>query len=115
MKPVTNRFVREDPAMKRVTINDKRDIKQLLYGDYVLGVQDGTCPSFGGFQLWWYDRQHGLCQTCRARWSDLRKTVERCSLDQAAKILWQNRKALFLRNRHFSEDRRLRRLAQLCN
>ena len=101
--------------MQRVTISDKRDIKQLLYGDCVLGVQDGTCQSFGGYQLWWYDRRRGMCQTCRSRWSDLRKTIERCSLDQAAKVLWHNRRSLFLRSRHFSEDRKLKRLAQLCN
>jgi hypothetical protein len=101
--------------MKRITVNDRRQIKQLLYGEGVLGVKDDTCPAFDGFELWWYDKLHDICRCCRSRWSDLRRQVEGHSLDDAAAILWRNRKALFLRDHHLSEDRKLLQLNHLCN
>lgn len=101
--------------MKPVTVNDREQIKQLLYCDGVLGVKDNTCPAFNGFELWWYDKQHDVCRRCRSRWTDLKKQVERHSLDHAAAILWQSRNALFLRDRHLSEDQKLLRLNHLCN
>ena len=101
--------------MKRVTVNDKCDIKQLLYSDCVLAVKDDGCQSFGGFQLWWYDKQRDTCHSCRSRWSDLRRKIEQCTLDKAARILWHKRDTLFLRNKHYPEDRKLGVLTQLCN
>lgn len=101
--------------MKRVAVNNRYDIKQLLYCDRVLGVKDDTYRSFGGFQLWWYDRQHDTCHCCESRWSDLRKRVEHWSLEKAARILWHKRNALFLRSKPFSEDHKLGKVAQLCN
>ena len=74
--------------MKRITVTDKTHIKQLLYSDCVLGIRDGGCQAFGGFQLWWYDKQHDTCHHCRSRWTDLRKRVDQCSLDKAARVLW---------------------------
>jgi hypothetical protein len=41
--------------------------------------------------------------------------MEQCSLDKAARILWHKRRALFLRGRHLSEDKKLSRLNQCCN
>jgi hypothetical protein len=105
----------EEPAMKRIAVNDKWQIKQLLYADGVLGIKDDSCYAFGGFQLWWYDRQHDVCRCCRSRWSDFRRQIEEHSLDRAAAILWHSRNALFLRHRQFSQDRRLTRMAQFCN
>ena len=101
--------------MKRVTVNDKWDIKQLLYSDCVLGVRDDSCQSFGGFQLWWYDKQHDTCHCCHARWSDLRRRVEQYSLDRAARRLWRQRNALFLRNKHHREDHKIAKWEQMCN
>ncbi len=106
---------REGMTMKRITVSDKRQIKQLLYCEGVLGVKDDACPAFDGFELWWYDRQHDVCRCCRSRWSDLRRQVEGHSLDDAAAILWQSRNALFLRDRHLSEDHKLLHLNHLCN
>jgi len=101
--------------MKPIAVNNKTHIKQLLYSDCVLGIADSSCQAFGGFQLWWYDRQHDTCHCCQSRWSDLRKHMEQCSLDKAARILWHKRRALFLRGRHLSEDKKLSRLNQCCN
>ena len=67
--------------MKRITVGDRRQIKQLLYGEGVLGVKDDTCPAFDGFELWWYDKRHDICRCCRSRWSDLKRQVEGHSLD----------------------------------
>ena len=101
--------------MKRITVNNKLQIKQLLYADGVLGVRDHSCHAFGGFQLWWFDKRHGICRCCRSQWSDLRRQVEEHSLDQAAAILWHQRSELFLRHRQLSQDRKLLHFAQLCN
>jgi len=101
--------------MKRITVDNKSDIKQLLYSNRVLGVRDDTYRSFGGFQLWWYDRQHGTCQTCKSHWSDLRRHVEQYSLEKAARVLWHKRNALFLRNRPFCQDPKLEKLAHQRN
>jgi len=101
--------------MKRITVNDRWQIKQLLYNGGVLAVKDDSCSAFGGFQLWWYDRQHDVCRCCRSRWSDFRRLIEEHSLDRAAAVLWHSRDALFLRGKPLSRDRRLNRLAQFCN
>ena len=101
--------------MTRVTVNGKYDIKKLLYTDCVLGVKDDACQSFNGFELWWYDKQKDTCHCCHARWSDLRRRVDQCSLDKAARLLWRKRDALFLRHKHGGEDRKLEVLAQQCN
>lgn len=101
--------------MKPITVNDKSDIKQLLYGQHVLGIRDNSCHSFGGFELWWYDREHDVCRCCRSRWSDFRKQIEEHSLDHAATLLWHHRRTLFLRHKVLSQDRKLQSLTQLCN
>jgi hypothetical protein len=101
--------------MKRINVSDRIQIKQLLYSDGVLGVKDDACSAFDGFELWWYDKKHDVCRCCRSRWSDLRRQMERYSLDHAASILWHSRDALFLRDRHLSEDRKLLRLTELHN
>jgi hypothetical protein len=105
----------EGTTMKRITVNDRRQIRQLLYGQGVLGVRNATSPAFDGFELWWYDKQHDICRCCRSRWSDLRKQIEGHSLDHAAAILWHSRNALFLRDRHLPDDPKLLRLNHLCN
>ncbi len=44
----------EDLNMKKISVEDKTQIKQLLYYGNVLGIKDDRYRSFGGFQLWWY-------------------------------------------------------------
>jgi len=97
--------------MKRIGVADKSQIKQLLYTECVLGVKDDQYHSFNGFQLWWYDKQRDVCNCCQSHWTNLRKKVERHSLDKAAKILWHKRNSLFLRKRNLFEDRKLMALA----
>jgi hypothetical protein len=111
----TNLFSMEGPAMKRITVSDRWQIKQLLYGDSVLGVRDENCQAFGGFQLWWYDKRHNACHYCQSTWVDLRRQVSECTLDQAADALWRHRDALFVRGRQLSQDRKLLLMTQLCN
>ena len=93
--------------MKKIDVKNKAQIKQLLYIGNVLGIKDDRYRSFGGFQLWWYNRQHDVCDCCESHWSDIRKRVHHFSLDRAAKILWQNRNSLFIRSKHLPEDKKL--------
>ncbi len=101
--------------MKRISVSDKWQIKQLLYSENVLGVQDGNCQAFGGFQLWWYDKRHNACHCCQSHWADMRRQISQYSLDQAADELWRHRDALFVRSRQLAQDRRLLLMTQLCN
>lgn len=105
--------ISEHRAMKKITVRDKTHIKQLLYDEWVLGIKDDQFRSFGGFQLWWFDKQHGVCDCCESHWSDPRKKVIHYNLDRAAKILWRNRHRLFVRTKHVSDDRRLLMLEHL--
>ena len=43
--------------MKKIDVEDKTQIKQLLYTGNVFGLRNDQFRSFGGFQLWWYDKQ----------------------------------------------------------
>jgi hypothetical protein len=94
--------------MKKIDVADKAQIKQLLYADCVLGIKDDRYNSFGGFQLWWYDKHLDVCNCCDSSWSDPRKKIRHRSLDEAANVLWRKRKSLFLRTKHMSEDSRLK-------
>ncbi|MBP7051139.1 MAG: hypothetical protein KBE65_09000 [Phycisphaerae bacterium] len=101
--------------MKRIIVNHRVQIKQLLYCDRVLAVRDDACPAFGGFELWWYDKKHDICRRCRSHWSDRRRRIDAHTLDRAAAILWQSRDALYLRDRRLSDDHKLMQLNYLCN
>ena len=90
--------------MKQISVADKTHIKQLLYSNLVLGVKHDRYRSFGGFQLWWYERDRDTCLCCYSSWSDGRKRVEHYSLDKAAKTLWHARKHLYVRSRQLVED-----------
>ncbi|MHC4118247.1 MAG: hypothetical protein ACYSWO_12135 [Planctomycetota bacterium] len=93
--------------MKKVKVEDRQQIKQLLYTGSVFGLRGDQFRAFCGFQLWWYDKQLDLCNRCESHWADIRKKVQRCSLDRAASILWHNRRSLFLRHRQLQQDKRL--------
>ena len=90
--------------MKQISVADKPHIKQLLYSNLVLGVKHDKYRSFGGFQLWWYERDRDSCMCCYSCWADGRKKVEHHSLDKAAKMLWHSRKNLYVRSRQLVED-----------
>ncbi len=93
--------------MKKIEIQNKAQIKQLLYTGNVLGIKNDQYRSFGGFQLWWYDKHLDICDCCESYWSDVRKRVHHYSLNRATRILWHNRHCLFLRNKHLPEDKKL--------
>ena len=99
--------------MKKLKVEDKAQIKQLLYGEFVLGIKGEQYRAFGGFQLWWFDKQRGVCDCCESRWSDPRKKLSHYSLDKAAKILWRHRDSLYIRTKHLSEDKKLEILEHL--
>jgi hypothetical protein len=94
----------ENRAVRQITVNDRTDIKQLLCSDYIVGIRDTGGYAFGGFELWWYDRENDICRCRRSRWSDFRRQIEEHSLDHAASLLWLNRGTLFLRHRRFTQD-----------
>ena len=93
--------------MHKIEVKDKIQIKQLLYSEMVLGIKGDQYSSFGGFQLWWYDKQHGVCDCGESHWSDSRIKILHYDLDKAAKILWHNRNCLFVRRKHVSDDKKL--------
>ena len=99
--------------MKKIEVKDKAHIKQLLYLEWVFGVKDDPYKSFGGFQLWWFDKQRGVCDCCESHWTDRRKKLAHYSLDKAAKILWRHRDSLYVRKKHVSEDKRIQTLERL--
>lgn len=99
--------------MKKIEVKDKTHIKQLLYADCVLGIKDDQYRDFGGFKLWWFNKDRGVCESCESHWIDPRKKVEHCSLDKAAKILWRHRHHLFVRRKQLSEDEKLQTLDHL--
>jgi hypothetical protein len=98
----------EDIKMKKISVEDKTQIKQFLYYGYVFGIKDDRYKSFGGFQLWWYDKQLDICNRCESHWSDRRKRIHRCTLNAAANILWHNRRSLYLRSKQLNHDKRLK-------
>ncbi|MHC4167909.1 MAG: hypothetical protein ACYSWQ_13195 [Planctomycetota bacterium] len=93
--------------MKKISVEHKTEIKQLLYTGNIIGLKGDQFRSFNGFQLWWYDKQLDVCNRCESHWADARRKVQQCSLNRAASILWHNRQSLFLRHRHLEEDERL--------
>jgi hypothetical protein len=93
--------------MKKIEIQNKTQIKQLLYTGNVLGIKNDQYKSFGGFQLWWYIKNIDTCDCCESYWSDVRKRIHHYSLNKATRILWHNRHSLYLRNKHLPEDRKL--------
>jgi hypothetical protein len=97
----------EDPKMKKISVEDKTQIKQLLYNGVVFGIKDDRYRSFGGFQLWWYDKQFDVCNRCESFWFDGRKRIRHYSLNRAAKILRHNRRSLYVRSRQLTDDKRL--------
>ncbi|KPL20278.1 MAG: hypothetical protein AMJ75_12005 [Phycisphaerae bacterium SM1_79] len=101
--------------MRKINVEDKSQIKQLLYAGGVFGIKDDQYRSFGGFQLWWYDKQLDVCNCCASYWSDGRKRIQYCSLDRAAKTLWHKRDCLFLRSKHLPEDKRLAAIGRSVN
>ena len=98
---------KEDLKMRKISVEDKNQIKQLLYYGNVLGIKGDRYRAFGGFQLWWYNKQFDVCNYCESHWSDGRKRIQRCSLDRAANILWHNRRSLYRRRKQLTEDKRL--------
>ena len=101
--------------MRKINVEDKIQIKQLLYTGSVFGIRDDQYRSFSGFQLWWYDKKLDVCSCCGSQWTDIRKRIQHCSLNKAAKILWHKRHSLFLRGKHLPEDKRLMAIGQLEN
>ena len=90
--------------LKKVKVQNKAQIKQMLYAGWVLGVKGDEYRAFGGFQLWWYSKQSDVCNCCESHWSDPRKKVDHYSLDKAAKALWRHRDSLYVRAKRTSED-----------
>jgi hypothetical protein len=101
--------------MKKIDVQDKSQIKQLLYSNCVLAIKNDQCRSFGGFQLWWYDKRRDVCNCCESYWSDLRKRLAQYSLNQAARILWRKRACLFVRGKRLAEDRKLETVRHFYN
>ena len=90
--------------MRKIKVSSKDQIKELLYDGFVLGVKDDRYRSFGGFQRWFYDREHNVCRSCATDWTDL-KRIENYSLNKAAKRLWHNHKSLFVYTKNIPPEK----------
>jgi len=93
--------------MKKISVEDKNQIKQFLYNGSVFGIKGDRFRAFGGFQLWWYDKQLDVCNCCESYWFDGRKRIQHYSLDRTANVLWHNRQSLYVRSKHLPDDKRL--------
>ncbi|HUT46742.1 MAG TPA: hypothetical protein VMX36_10690 [Sedimentisphaerales bacterium] len=94
--------------MKKISVENKTQIKQLLYYGKVFGIKDDRYRSFGGFQLWWYDKRLNVCNCCESLWADGRKRIQHYSLDRAASILWHNRRSLYVRRKPLPDYKKLK-------
>jgi len=97
-----------ETKMHRIDVENKLQIKQLLYAGAVLGIKGNQFRAFEGFQLWWYDRKHNICHCAESHWLDTRQRSTPHSFKKTVKILWHNRDSLFMSIKHVSEDKRLR-------
>lgn len=93
--------------MKKIKVDNKTEIKKLLYTGYIIGLKGNQFSSFDGFQLWWYDKKLDVCNHCESHWINTRKKVAQCSLNKAASTLWHHRRSLFLRHKRLREDKDL--------
>lgn len=82
--------------MRKITVENKSHIKELLYDGCILGLKGDSFSSFGGFERWWYDKAQDRCISCCSFWSGGKRRLKKHSLDKAAKILWRNHKSLFV-------------------
>jgi len=103
----------EDPKMKKISVEDKTQIKQLLYYGKVFGIKDDRYRAFGGFQLWWYDKKLNVCSCCESHWVDGRKRIQHYSLDRAGSILWHNRRLLYVRRKPLPDEKELKAVGHL--
>jgi hypothetical protein len=72
----------------KIEVDNKMQIKQVLYADGVLGIKGEEYRAFGGFQVWWYDKKLGICHCAESHWTDTRKQTKTYRFEKAVKILW---------------------------
>jgi len=92
--------------MQKIEIENKLQIKQLLYSGCILGIKGSQFQGFGGFQLWWYDKQLGTCHFAESHWADRRRQVKDCRFNKAVQTLWSSRMSVFLSTKHIPPDNR---------
>lgn len=91
--------------MEKISVEDKRQIKRLLYNGNVFGLRGDQYRTFDGYQFWWYDRRLDVCNRCESQLAEAERKIQQCSLDRAASILWHNRRSLFLHHKNLQQER----------
>ena len=89
--------------MRKINVADKTQIKQILRARGVLGVMDGRQQESGVLQLWWHNREDGVCDCCRSRCPDSERETMHVNLNKALKILWRHRGSLYLCGKYGDE------------
>ena len=91
--------------MRRISIADKTQIKQILRARGVLGIVNGRQTASGGLQLWWHNVKDGVCNCCESRRAEPPGQIECKSLSEAANTLWRNRSCLYLCGKYKADDK----------
>jgi hypothetical protein len=87
----------------RIEVNNKQQIKQLLYSGCILAIKGSQFHSYGGFQMWWYDKKTDMCHIAESHWMDRRKQVKTCRFAKGVKTLWHNKRSLYLSTKHVTQ------------
>jgi hypothetical protein len=104
-KGLFKQFFLRGAGMRKLEVKSKADVMELLFAGYILGVRDDRYSSFGGFQRWHYERETNICTSCESHWSDQTKRVHSYNLKKATKILWRNRRSLYIYTKNIPKDK----------
>ncbi|MHC4638422.1 MAG: hypothetical protein ACYTBP_05180 [Planctomycetota bacterium] len=91
--------------MRKLEVKSKAEVMELLFAEYLLGIKDDRYSSFGGFQRWRYDRQTNTCKSCESHWGDRSQRIHSYNLKKATKILWRNRRSLYIYTKDIPKDK----------
>ncbi len=89
--------------MRKISIVNKTQIKQILQARGVLGVANGKYQGSRVFQFWWHNMEDGVCNCCESHLSDPERKMKHVNLNEALKTLWRNRSSLYLCGKYRSD------------
>lgn len=94
----------EKLSMRKISIINKTQIKQILQARGVLGVANGKYQEFRVLKLWWHNMEDGVCNCCESHLSDQGREMKHINLNEALKTLWRNRNSLYICGKYRSDD-----------
>lgn len=90
--------------MRKISIVNKIQIKQILQARGVLGIENGKYQASRVLQLWWHNMEEGVCNCCKSRLSDPGREIKQINFNEALKTLWRNRSSLYLCGKYRSDS-----------